>query len=103
MMTEKETWLYMADHKNWRHVPCGFLASQGISYFFTDGSSGLCFILNTIESGKEISLNTYRTMKQKIDKLKKPRRFEGFCWPINTREGNRQRRRFCREQAAKCE
>ena len=96
-MTEKEFWLYCADHKNW--------VKRGGRYrFIPFGKFGLCQILNEFSDNGIITGETKYSVKKKIDN--QPNNFYQygfFKWSTKTREGNRERRRFCRGQAKLCE
>ena len=90
-MSEREAWLYMSKSENWEKREDGF-------YYFSESFilKGLCSVAACL-----VEMLTYDKMIKKIERIP-DRKHSAFKWSTTNREGNRARRRFCREQAKLC-
>lgn len=96
MLSEREAWLAIG--RDWR-API----NTGGKYEYWSSrrmASGLCASIVLLSVGKQIDLDIYRVMHDKIDKQVEKSGLDSWAWG-HTKKDALARAAFCRRQAAK--
>lgn len=104
MLSEKETWLLMADsfRNHTKPTYAGTVYGQ-IKLLSILPAAGLCSCKGSLLSWGKIEESTWWIINKKIkdEAIKIHGTFSGYIWPL-TEDGAKSRVEFCERMAAKC-